>query len=94
VIDVAGFILDTKNELIKDTATNEWTNAGETRRFGFESMVKAVPVKWFEVFGKFSWIDSEILENPNAALEGKELKSIPKKSRARVCTRIFPRGSH
>ncbi len=42
VIDVAGFILDTKNELIKDTATNEWTNAGETRRFGFESMVKAV----------------------------------------------------
>lgn len=92
VIDVAGFILDTKNELIKDTATNEWTNAGETRRFGFESMVKAVPVKWFEVFGKFSWIDSEILENPNAALEGKELKSIPKKSASAGFYAYLPAG--
>lgn len=78
VVDLGGFILDTSNELKKDPSTNEYKTMGKTRRFGFESGLKIIPVSWLEVYGKFTWIKSEILKNADPALEGKEIYSLPR----------------
>ncbi|MBW2738484.1 MAG: TonB-dependent receptor [Deltaproteobacteria bacterium] len=76
-VDLAGFIMDTDNEIQK-YGSEEYRNVGETRRTGMELAVKFRPVKGLEIFGDISLIDTEIRKNSDSSLEGKELTGIPK----------------
>jgi len=81
MIDLGGFILTTTNELKEDpVGSGEYKTSGKTRRIGFESAAKIKPASWLELSGKFSWIDSEILENPDDALVSKSINGIPRTS--------------
>jgi len=77
-LDVAGFILDSSNEIVENPPGSlEFMNAGETRRTGVESKVSLSPLPGLNVKGTFSYIETEITNNPESTLEGKALTGIP-----------------
>ncbi|MGM0443692.1 MAG: TonB-dependent receptor, partial [Fibrobacterota bacterium] len=77
-LDIAGFLLNTDNEIHQTVPnSNIFENVGSTRRMGVEGSVEAVPVEGLEISGQLSGLTSEILENPDAALEGKEVPNVP-----------------
>ncbi len=76
--DVAYFILDSENEVQEDpVGSGTYRNVGKTRRHGVEAGVKVFPLPGLELFGELTVTKSEIKENANASLVGKELTGIP-----------------
>lgn len=77
-VDVAYFILDTDNEIQEDPpGSGEFRNVGKTRRQGVESGVKLFPLRGLELFANLTLFNSEVLENADRALVGKEVTSVP-----------------
>ncbi|SHG47778.1 Outer membrane receptor proteins, mostly Fe transport [Salegentibacter echinorum] len=77
-LDIAGYILNTSSELNEVTpGSGQFINAGKTQRRGIELSAKANPFSRFYFDGSFSYVDTEIKENPNKNLEGNELSGIP-----------------
>ncbi len=77
-IDVAGFIMDTENEIKEDPpGSGTYRNVGETERKGVEVAVNYRPMDSLDIFGTLSLMDTEIKRNPDPSLVGKELTGIP-----------------
>lgn len=77
-VDLAGFIMDTDNEIQEyPVGSGEYRNVGETRRTGMELGVNFAPVAGLDIFGDLSLIDTEIRKNSDSSLEGKEVTGIP-----------------
>ncbi|GAB6162061.1 TonB-dependent receptor [Desulfothermus naphthae] len=77
-VDLSAYILDTTNEIQEDPpGSGHYRNVGKTRRKGIELAVKLNPVTGLKIFGDASLIDTEVRENPDPQLEGKEIKGIP-----------------
>ncbi|MBK8162249.1 MAG: TonB-dependent receptor [Gammaproteobacteria bacterium] len=80
-VDLAAFILNTTDDIVTDpNNTTNFINAGETQRDGIEGEIRFYPESYdhVEAFTAFGFYGSEIEKNPNAALVGKELSSLPK----------------
>lgn len=76
--DIAGFIMDTENEVQENPpGSGTYNNVGKTRREGLELAARFSPVKPIQFFGDLSLIDTEIKENADSSLVGKALTSIP-----------------
>lgn len=77
--DVAFFVADTTNEILEDPpGSGTFRNVGETRRTGVEAELRyATPVPFLEVGANLAWLDSEINEDPNPALVGKQVTGVP-----------------
>lgn len=79
-LDLAAFMIDTSDEIIADpNDPTNLINAGKTRRTGLEGEVRYYPaaLENLEIFTVFSLYDSEVRENPNAAVVGKEVTGLP-----------------
>lgn len=77
-LDVAGYILNTSSEFNEITpGSGEFINSGKTQRRGIEVRARINPFSRFQFDGSFSYVDTEIKENPNMDLVGKELNGIP-----------------
>lgn len=77
-LDVAGFILNSSNEIVENPPGSlEFFNAGETRRTGLESKIALTPLPGLRLAGTFSYIETEITNNPEDNLEGKGLTGVP-----------------
>lgn len=80
-VDLAAFVLNTTDDIVADpNNASNFINAGETKRNGVEGEVRFYPatLDHVEAFAAFAFYDSEIEKNPNTALVGKELTSLPK----------------
>lgn len=76
--DIAGFILNSSNEIVENPPGSlVFFNAGKTRRTGVESKATLRPFPGLRVSGTFSYIETEITDNPENNLEGKALTGIP-----------------
>ncbi len=77
-VDVAYFILDTDNEIQEDPpGSGEYRNVGKTRHKGLESGLKVCPIPGLEFFANLTLYDSEVLDNPDPTLVGKQVTSVP-----------------
>jgi len=77
-IDLAGFIMDTENEIQEDPpGSGNYRNVGETERKGIEVAVNYRPMDFLDISGNLSITDTEIKRNPDPSLVGKELTGIP-----------------
>lgn len=77
-VDLAGYIMDTSSEINEITpGSGEFINSGKTQRRGIELKAEISPFSRFHFDGSFSYVDTEIKDNPNKDLEGKELNGIP-----------------
>lgn len=79
-IDLAAFMIDASDEIVADpNDANNLINAGKTRRTGLEGELRYYPsaIQDLEVFSVFALYDSEIKENPNASLVGKQVTRLP-----------------
>lgn len=77
-LDVAGFVLNSSNEIVENPPGSlEFFNAGQTRRSGVESKATITPLPGLRLAGTFSYIETEITDNPENNLEGKALTGIP-----------------
>ncbi len=77
-LDMAGYILDTEDELNEDPPySGNFENMGKTRRKGIETAFRYRPINNLKFFGELSITDTEILEHSNATMEGKELSGNP-----------------
>ncbi len=78
-VDLSLYLLDTTNEILEDPpGSGIYKNAGDTRRKGLELAAKFRPVTGLEFFGDLSLIDTDIRNNPDKQLEGKDVKGIPR----------------
>lgn len=79
VADLAVFRLDSDNEIVESPAASGiYVNWGKTRRQGVEADLRFYPTDSWEISAALSFFDSRILENPNAALVGKDVPVAPK----------------
>ena len=78
-IDAAYFVLDSSDEILEEPIdSGTFRNAGETRRSGLEAEIRYfTPVEYLEVGLTAAIFDSEILNNPDTALEGKKVAGLP-----------------
>ncbi len=77
-VDAAWFILDSSDEIQEyPPGSGKYQNLGETRRRGLELAVRAYPAAGLELFGNLALLDSEVRQNADPALEGKEVKGVP-----------------
>jgi len=59
--DVAGYMIDSDNDVKEfPVGSGLYKNSGTTRRWGIENMVKINPVKYIELDGTFTWMNSEV----------------------------------
>jgi outer membrane receptor protein involved in Fe transport len=80
-LDLATFILNSSDEILQDPpGSGIFANAGETRRSGVEGEVRYYPSAWenVEISTTFGFYDSEIKDNPDPTLEGKEISGLAK----------------
>lgn len=78
VIDVVGWMLNTTNEIFENPpGSGDFVNIGETSRMGIESEVVITPVEGLRIRGTFSYTDTEIQNNPDENIEGKEITNVP-----------------
>ncbi|MEK7321728.1 MAG: TonB-dependent receptor [Pseudomonadota bacterium] len=80
-LDLAAFVLDSSGEILQDPpGSGIFHNAGETRRTGVEGEVRYYPpvIANLEVGLTFGYFESEVQDNPNPALVGKEINGQPK----------------
>lgn len=76
--DLAGFILDTRDEIREDPpGSGRFRNLGKTRRTGLEAELRVTPIADLEFFAQGTVIDTEIRSNPNPALRGRQINGIP-----------------
>jgi len=76
--DVAGYLLDTTNEVQeKPAGSGEYANVGDTRRAGMEIDCTVVPVKYVEISGGFGYVYTRILKNGDDSVEHKHLTGVP-----------------
>ncbi len=77
-VDVAYFIIDSDKEIQEDpVGSGDYRNVGKTRRQGLESGLKVFPLPGLELFGELTLTDSEVKENANSALVGKQVTGVP-----------------
>lgn len=77
-VDVAGFILETTDEIEENPVdSGHYENIGTTRRWGLESGIRVYPLKGLEIYGTLTIMHAEIMDNPDRALVGKTLSRIP-----------------
>ncbi|MEM9919902.1 MAG: TonB-dependent receptor [Bacteroidota bacterium] len=78
MIDVVGWILNTTNEIFENPpGSGDFVNIGETARRGIESEVVITPLEGLRIRGTYSYTDTEIQNNPEESLEGKEITNVP-----------------
>lgn len=76
--DIAGYILDTSSEVNEIApGSGEFLNSGKTRRTGVEVAADVKPFSGFRFNGNFAYVNTEIKDNPNADMIGKEVNGIP-----------------
>ena len=76
--DLVGYRLDTSEEVVEDPpGSNAFRNAGQTRRLGVEGEVLVRPLAGLDARLAVGLIETEIRENPDAALVGQALTGIP-----------------
>ncbi|MCI5082478.1 MAG: TonB-dependent receptor [Saprospiraceae bacterium] len=77
-LDVVGFVLNSSNEIFENPpGSAEFMNAGETRRTGIESKATLSPLPGLRIQGTFSYIETEVIDNPEQTLEGNALTGVP-----------------
>lgn len=78
-LDVVGFVLNSSDEIVENPPGSlEYYNAGQTNRTGIESQAIFSPIERLRVAGTFSYITTEITDNPgDESLEGLELTGVP-----------------
>jgi outer membrane receptor protein involved in Fe transport len=77
-VDVAGFILDTDDEIQENPVDSGiYDNIGSTRRQGLEAGVRVYPLQGLEIYGNLTLMNTEVIENPDSSLEGKEVSRVP-----------------
>lgn len=78
-LNVTGFILDTSKE-VTETApgSGEFFNSGKTQRRGLELGLEAEPIERLNFKGAFTYTKTEIKNNVDKGLEGKEVTNIPR----------------
>lgn len=78
-INLTGYILNTSKE-VTETApgSGEFFNSGKTQRRGLELGIKAQPLNRLNFNGSFSYTKTEIKDNVDKDLEGKEVTNIPR----------------
>ncbi len=92
-VDAAGFVLNTTNEIVENPPGSlEFINAGKTQRTGIETKASISPVNGLSITGTFSYIETEILDNPENTLEGKGLVGIPQTITTLNLTYTLPMG--
>jgi hypothetical protein len=64
-VDVAAYLIDVTNEAKEEpVGSGYYNNMGTTRRWGIESTVKVMPLKYLELDGTFTWMKSEVRKVP------------------------------
>ncbi|MEM9525631.1 MAG: TonB-dependent receptor [Bacteroidota bacterium] len=77
-LDVVGWLLNTSNEIFENPpGSGDFVNIGETSRRGIESEVVITPVEGLRIRGTYAFTDTEIQNNPEESLEGKEITNVP-----------------
>lgn len=77
-MDLSAYILNTSSEVHEIVpGSGQFINSGKTERKGIELGVKLFPVEGLRFDGTFAYIDTEIKDNPDKQLEGKDLTGIP-----------------
>lgn len=77
-LDAVGFILNSSNEIFENPPGSlEFRNVGQTTRRGIESKASLTPLPGLNIQGTFSFIETEVIDNPEENLEGKSLVGIP-----------------
>jgi outer membrane receptor protein involved in Fe transport len=77
-LDVVGFMLNSSNEIFENPPGSlQFQNVGATQRMGVESSLILTPIQGLRVAGTFSYITTEVTENPDDGLEGLELVNVP-----------------
>ncbi|MEM6965011.1 MAG: TonB-dependent receptor [Bacteroidota bacterium] len=78
MIDVVSWILNTTNEIFENPpGSGDFVNIGETSRMGIESEVVITPVEGLNIRGTYSYTSTEVQNNPEESLEGKEITNVP-----------------
>lgn len=79
VADLALFRLDSNNEIVEyPSGSGVYMNWGKTRRQGVEADLRFYPDDAWELSATLSFFDSNIRDNPNPALIGKEVPTVPR----------------
>lgn len=92
-LDVAGYVLDTSEEIVEDPPGSElFRNAGQTRRRGIEAELSARPLPGLHARLALGLLSTEILDNPDEALEGRELTNVPARTLTAALTYVSPLG--
>jgi iron complex outermembrane recepter protein len=79
LVDVAGFILDTSDEIHEiPIDSGNFENLGKTRRTGVEAEIRFEPITGLTLFGDVTMIDSEVLTSDDASLEGNAVVGVPR----------------
>ncbi len=77
-LDVAGYVLNTSREILENPpGSGDLVNAGLTQRRGIETELNLIPISGLSILGSFTYMETEILENPDVTLVGNELTNIP-----------------
>ncbi len=77
-LDLVGYVLDTSREIVEDPpGSGTFRNAGQTRRRGIEAEASATPLPGLDARLALGLLETEILDNPDAALAGRALTGVP-----------------
>lgn len=76
--DAAAYILNTSREIMENPpGSGNLINAGMTQRRGVETSLELKPLPGLALLGSFTYMQTEIVENTEPSLVGKELSNIP-----------------
>jgi len=77
-LDVVGFILNTSNEIFENPpGSGDLVNLGKTQRTGIETEAVFKPTPNWRIRGTYSFIETEVVDNPDQSLIGTSLVNIP-----------------
>lgn len=77
-LDLVGYILDSSSEINEIIpGSGEFVNSGKTQRRGVEFGAKANPVSGLYLNGSYSYVSTEIKDNPDADMIGNSVAGIP-----------------
>ena len=78
MIDIVGWMLNTTNEIFENPpGSGDFVNIGETSRMGIESEVVITPAEGLRIRSTYAITETEIKNNPEESLEGKEITNVP-----------------
>lgn len=75
-LDVAGYRAESSQEF-RQVTPGEFENFGATRRTGLEASARFSPMETVELRAAYAYADSEITENANPALVGRQVAGVP-----------------